>query len=124
MTVILRTGEPKDYGYCCASWLESLRAAQHPSANARAWRDALSESVARRLRAGSLVVACDSDDADRLYGFACAERDVLHYVYVRSTRRGSGLADRMWCELGKPALCSVMVPGLLGAASRRSIDWR
>lgn len=123
MTVILRIGEPKDYGYCCASWLESLRAAQHPSANARAWRDALSESVARRLRAGSLVVACDSDDADRLYGFACAERDVLHYVYVRSTRRGSGLAARLVVALGAPKKCSVMVPHLVNRAARYGLVW-
>jgi GNAT superfamily N-acetyltransferase len=124
MTVVLRTGEPKDYGYCLTSWVESLRAALAPDAKARAWSDALSEAVARRLRAGSIVVACDSDDEDRLYGFACVERGVLRYVYTRSTRRGAGLAARMLEALGSPKECATMTPELVAAAARHGIRWR
>lgn len=122
--IVIRTAEAKDHGYVLASWLESWRSQVAPGAKPKAWADALGPDVASRMRAGRLVVACDVDDADRLYGFACGKPGRLWYVYVRETRRRRGLASRLVEELGAIESCSVMVPSMQLAAARRGWTWR
>lgn len=57
------------------------------------------------LRSGVItIVACDREDPDLLFGFACFEpearepvghRGILHYVFVRPELRGRGIATRL-----------------------------
>lgn len=123
MTVVIRPATERDYGYVHTSWVESWRYQVAPGAVPKAWADAVGADVASRMRAGRLVVACDVDDADRLYGFACGKAGRLWYVYVRETRRRRGLAARLVGELGDVSSCSTMVPTMQLPAIRRGWKW-
>lgn len=41
------------------------------------------------------VVAANPEDSDHILGWACAGQAVLHFVYVRQSFRGNGLATAM-----------------------------
>ncbi|MDQ3023239.1 MAG: hypothetical protein M3R04_02460 [bacterium] len=57
---------------------------------------------------GRTVVACDLDDADSVFGWACSSiahpgvsvPPVMHYVYVKQAYRGNGLGRALLGALG------------------------
>lgn len=98
--VHLRPLRESDLNFVRSSWLKS---------NARTVRGVVAQDDYYRLHweiaMGLLdrplvraVVACSRDDEDQLLGWACGEastpraRALAHYVYVKRTFRGQGLA--------------------------------
>ena len=59
--------------------------------------------VAAWLAEGArLLVSVPEADDDAVVGWACGTGKVLHYVYVRSEFRASGVARALVAELGAP----------------------
>ena len=56
----------------------------------------------RLLARSTVVIACQQGDPDILYGFSCFERlegsCVLHYLYVKGSRRGEGIGSAILDE--------------------------
>lgn len=123
--VILRPAKPEDMGFVFAAWVESLRGETMPGARPKPWREAIERDVASRMRKGRLVVACDEEDADRLYGFAAGKPGRLWYVFVRDTRRRFGLGAALAAEAcGVVTSSSCMSPTMMLVAARKGVEWR
>jgi GNAT superfamily N-acetyltransferase len=105
--VELRTAQDGDQGFVMTSWLESYHQGSRV-ARATRWadyREPMRRIVRRLLRRSVCLVACDPEEPSHLLGFAVGERDrrrlILHYLYVRQTRRRSGLATMLVGELAR-----------------------
>lgn len=123
--VILRPAKPEDMGFVFTTWVESLRGETMPGARPKPWREAIERDVASRMRKGRLVVACDEDDADRLYGFAAGKPGRLWYVFVRDTRRRFGLGSALAAEAcGVTYTAAVMTPTMMPVAARHGVEWK
>lgn len=101
----LRDAREDDTGFVIGSWLESHHRGSKLARRVRwaDYRDPQRRICRRLLRRGVCVVACDPEAPDHLHGFALGERAgsrlVLHFVYVRQTRRRAGLASALVREL-------------------------
>jgi GNAT superfamily N-acetyltransferase len=123
--ISLRPGTEADRGYVLGTWLDAYRAAVCPWLPRGELRGALVHRLTKRI-AGGLTVACDDLDADRIYGWACGTRGLLHFVYVRDTRRRAGLARRLVLDVcgGVPGACSMLTPSVQMVAARHGVVWR
>lgn len=120
-------GVDKDAGYIASSWAESSGAqlADMTGARPKAWKELIRERISRDMRRHKLAVACDVDDHDRIYGWACGSPGVLAYVYVRDTRRQQGIARALVRYLcGQPKRCTWLTPSVQVLALRHQIEWR
>ena len=99
--VIIRPARLGDEGYIIQTWVDNFRdsALAHSLSgslyNIR-WKEIAFDLISRCV----VVVAYDEDYPDVIIGFAAFEYDgvtsaVLHYVYVRYTQRGAGVARDM-----------------------------
>jgi len=108
-----RVATPDDVGFLLSSWLESWHDGC-PLMRTVRFRDfkPAARAMAVRLLASSVaMVACDPDDETAILGYAVGEPRVeggplLHYVYVRHSRRRHGLAkalvERCRAHIGAP----------------------
>ncbi len=96
---LIRDGRPGDVNLVVNSWITShaaftkadghvVRYVHHP---------ALVLDLVQRC---SVVVACDPDDHDEVYGWLCHElvkgELVIHYLFVKFPFRRSGIADQLY----------------------------
>lgn len=102
----LRQVVQDDWAYILDSWKKSYRelgADQHVPAHLY-WP----EMTARieRLRENPAVefrIAADPDDHDFIWGWACVEgRMIVHYVFVRASAQGQGVARMLCADVPKP----------------------
>jgi hypothetical protein len=122
LTVVIRAAKPADYAYCVDTWVESSRPSGITPA---AWRSAVIEGIAADVRRHKLAVACDEDDAERLYGWACGSAGRVLYVYLTSTRRRMGLGGRLVAEVaGKPTSTAWLTPPAQSWAARHGVVWK
>ena len=56
----------------------------------------------RIIRTSTLTLACDPDDEDTVWGFVCADGDLLHFIYVKSAFRGFGIGGCLFRAAGLP----------------------
>lgn len=125
--VLAVDGVDRDAGYIASSWAESSGAQLSDMTGARPkeWKALIRERISRDMRRHKLAVACDVDDPDRIYGWACGSPGVLVYVYVRDTRRRQGIARALVTYLcGQPKRCTWLTPGAQVLALRHQIEWR
>ena len=103
MELPIRPVRPTDHNYIIKSWVMSLRG-QFPFSKMSA--DAIckySRRVEALLDTAVTIVACDPDNPDVVYGFACGETGrylgvdspTLHYVWVRKPFRRNGFATSL-----------------------------
>jgi GNAT superfamily N-acetyltransferase len=99
--------DPGDTGFVVTSWLESFHDGSKVARRVRFgdYRDPQRRIIHRLLRRSLTLVACDPEQREHLLGFVVGERAgtrlVLHYVYVRQTRRQHGCARMLLDELAR-----------------------
>lgn len=98
---VLRASDPSDVPFIYSSWLKSYRDAPAvagiPNGIYYAGQHALIE---RLLERSTVVVACSSDDPQQIMGYGVGEilapsTAVLHWLYVKHTFRGFGIAKAL-----------------------------
>ena len=93
LTFALRPLEESDWNCVLKSWLRSYRATR-PT-----WRDYYTqkhhEIEVYRQRGAAFLIACDPADKTTIFGWACVEAPVVHFVYVKPYFRGQGIAKTL-----------------------------
>ena len=121
--VVLRPGVAADLPFAVNSWLRSYRIGNNANVLAKRiphdayYADAgFKGAIIRRLTHSTLTVAVDADDSETIYGWACTDPDVVHYVYVKDVMRRKGIG-RALCPSASVATCITdtgrqLLPGL------------
>jgi hypothetical protein len=126
--ILAEAGVDRDAGYIASSWAESSGSQLHDMTGAkpREWKELLRTRLAQDMRRHRLAVACDVDDQDRIYGWACGSPGVLAYVYVRDTRRRQGIGRALVLEVcgGTPKRCLWLTPSVQVLALQHHVEWR
>jgi GNAT superfamily N-acetyltransferase len=112
MSIALRPGAASDVDFVFSAWLRSflkhrqkvLFPVQLTDAEYFKGHHRLIESVLGRA---NVLVACDPDDPNHLYGYLCFERPeerrlVLHWLYVKEARRGWRIGSRLVDAVRQP----------------------
>jgi hypothetical protein len=89
-----------DYAFISNAWLRSYRhsafAGKIPSDVYFYKHEPL---IARVIEASEIIIACNPDDQDQLFGFLCYENKkswyYAHYIYVKKVFRGMDIATDM-----------------------------
>lgn len=107
--VVHRTVTTRDLPFITNSWLRSncKRGYKHLEPQVYyQWHHRVLEAL---IPASNVIVACDVDDPDRLYGYGVAKYDgptlIVHYLYVRDGWRRQGIGRsilRAWLERWTP----------------------
>ena len=101
---LLRDAEDSDYNFITSSWLKSYRSSAFAEGCPNDLYYAhLGAMIAHWRKTASLKVLCDPTDGNNLFGFICYDTDpmygeglgLLHFVYVKYTFRGFGLASKV-----------------------------
>jgi GNAT superfamily N-acetyltransferase len=105
----LRAVVKDDWAYILDSWKKSYRelgSEQHvpkhiywPEQHARIEYLRMDPKVEFRI-------AADPEDPDFIWGWACVEGPVLHYVFVRASAQGQGVAKLLLRGLPVPLVCT------------------
>lgn len=107
--VAFRPAVPEDLNFIRNSWLKSYRKAHVASRMTDTlyfalWKYAVvSPAIVRAVKGEViLLVACNADIPDQIFGWAATEprEDLLHYVYVKHPFRRLGLCRQMLALLG------------------------
>lgn len=102
----LRTATNQDISFLFSSWLKSFRESptMQPITTAT-YYDYFHRTLESVYAKSAVIVACDPEDPNTVYGYAVAELKeetlVLHWVYVKFSFRGFGIAKAMEAELLK-----------------------
>jgi hypothetical protein len=105
---IIRNADSRDLGFVIGSWRDSFKQSKWAGVIPNnLYDDVMKELITGLLARGSSVaVALNPADINHLIGFICWERPagfhypILHYIYIISAWRGTGLAQTMLLEAG------------------------
>jgi GNAT superfamily N-acetyltransferase len=92
---VVRTGNEEDWNFVYATWLRSFKRSSY---FAKHIQDALffenhHKIVEAILRRGALVrVATPAEDPATILGYLVGEGEVVHFIYVKKSFRGFGVA--------------------------------
>jgi len=82
-----------DFNFICSSWLKSYERsyfAEH-IINGVFHIEHRNLIESKLMNPAFCTVAVNAHDSDQIYGYAVAENDCLHYVYVKKMFRGLGI---------------------------------
>lgn len=113
MGILLRKCEPDEraLGLVADSWTKTV-AAESPWASLPHTTLPLPPSLLiyehdtllkRIISNSTLTLACDPDDEDTVWGFVCADGDLLHFIYVKSAFRGFGIGGCLFRAAALPS---------------------
>lgn len=107
-SVIFRPMVPTDRGFVSSKWLRSFKGAPTVRGVSQQTFFYFQHKIMAHLVARSrVVIACNREDPDHLYGFACFEQDgptvVLHYLFVRKGLRGQRVGTAILREVLRSA---------------------
>lgn len=97
-----------DWAFILSSWKKSHRDAE-PWVPSHIYFAKMHVDIERLKSSGATFrIACDPDDANFIWGWACYDASTLHYVYVRTSSRDQGVATLLVRESGlrTPISCS------------------
>ena len=112
LPITIRPLIANDLNFVYDTWLMSYRNTLMPEGGAR---DKFYRMMRKRvsmllLRGAKALVAVDPSEPDYIYGFICAEENLLHYVYVKDAYRGNGVSLQLTAEAGlggaSPLFCT------------------
>jgi GNAT superfamily N-acetyltransferase len=125
LPVAFRDGRASDIGFVASNWLRSYHWHREcffercSSLTLREYYQGHHALVEWLLLRSRVVVAHNPDDDDQLYGFVCFEPLqsglVVHYLYVKSSRRGWGVGRRLFHAIREPGqrtICTHWTRGL------------
>lgn len=105
---MIRDAQKNDQNYIASTWVKSMVSGMNRRSPAKT--HAVSSQVDRLLDAESTraIVMCSEADPDRIWGWCCYAYNtpipVVHYVYVRDSKRGHGAAARLLAHIGAKPL--------------------
>lgn len=95
----LRLNTPADESFIYDSWLKSYQEQNRDfkRMGIRTYYAGYKKILMGILDSALVVIACNPDDKDQIYGFIVAEADadIVHYLYVKYTFRKLGIARRL-----------------------------
>jgi GNAT superfamily N-acetyltransferase len=112
----LRPSNEGDLGFIVHSWTESWHRNSPEMRQVRfgVFRNAMRRRAVSFAARCTTLVACDPGDHSHVLGWACVEQrgglGVVHYVYVRETRREHGLAAHLVRQALARAGCAEGAP--------------
>ena len=106
----IRPAEKDDWAYIMDSWKKSYhdQGADNRSVPGHIYwpnQHARIEDL-RRNAAVSFRVAADPEDSSFIWGWACVEGETLHYVFVRASAQGQGVAKLLLVGMPRPLACT------------------
>lgn len=97
----LRKWRRSDIPFLTSNWLRSFRdgAFVRGIPNSIYFYE-MQKCIAEVVKTAAIVVVCDEADDNKMYAFACVEKDIsgalfVHYVYVKPEVRRRGLARKL-----------------------------
>lgn len=100
LEVKIRDAGKDDWAFIMSAWRKSYR-------DVEAWVPAyvynpqvLKEIESFRARGARFRMAVDPEADDFIWGFACTEGGAVHYVYVKESARGQGVAKKLVGDAG------------------------
>lgn len=117
LTVTVRDVRETDWPFIQSSWRISRVSVLDKVPNS-AWYSRMKQRFAGLVSRGAkFVVACDPEDQDQILGWACYEKPILHYAYVKGYFRGQGIARQLlaafadqplvWCSDWTPVVSEI-----------------
>lgn len=103
LPIHFRAATQEDVGFIFNSWLKSFRNSMHAKFISNTiYYTEHHKLVERLLKENKVVVACNPEDPNQLYGYICASEVegffVCHYVYVKQTYRNMGLGKELLAQ--------------------------
>lgn len=114
LPVAVREANENDWPFITDSWEKSLSHNQRERPN-RGWYDRLHLRIERlRERGATFKVAYNRNDPGQILGWACFEKPVVHYVFIKQYFRECGVARQLLADFAslRTVLCSEWVPVL------------
>jgi len=137
LTPRIRGPVKDDWNFVLSCWKNSYRDSLGHIPGHLYWPN-YSAEVDRCLERAHVLVACDPERDDFIWGWTCADFEVpcVHYVFVRMCARKQGVATALLGKLARPIQCSYWTrdaeaiakahPGLLVYAPSNApeVRWR
>lgn len=98
LTPALRAWNPSDvreYHFVVASWRRSYADSPFARMMGDAYREGHEALIKHLLARFPVLVACDPEDHETIWGWACTGPGAVHYVYVKRKLRRQGVARRL-----------------------------
>lgn len=105
--VCVRPMRDADVPFIQSSWKQSyVFSVAHDEQAQAALFSELNHRCGRLLKRSEVRVACDPDNEDHVFGWACLDtkRQLLHYVVVKQKLRGRGIARVLLAGLKTPVV--------------------
>ena len=95
---LVRQHQKSDMGFIVDSWTESWHGSTMREVRYRYFRDPCRARINDIVRRNYVLVACDPENPDHIFGYIVynPESRVVHYMYVTVTRRKTGLARELF----------------------------
>lgn len=102
---VLRGPVEDDWAFIRDSWKKSYRDSERHVPAHIYWPN-ISNEVDNYIRHAQFRIACDPEDSDFIWGWSCIEGGLLHYVFIRNSSRGQGVARMLVHGLPRPLACT------------------
>jgi len=94
----LRRADEKDISFIFNSWLKSYRNSLFAKSVSNTIYFSEHHKIVEKLaKTSEIIIACNPDDPEQIYGYACAEKIdgifCLHYIYVKQPFRRLGVGN-------------------------------
>lgn len=100
LEVKIRDADKDDWAFIVSTWRKSYRDAD-AYVPAYVYNPYILQAIdACRKRGARFRVAAAPDALDFIWGFACSEAGAMHYVYVKESARGQGVAKKLIADAG------------------------
>lgn len=91
----------EDINFFYNSWLVSYRnTLQNLAISNPIYYQTQKEVIHNCITNGDVIMACDPEDHNSLFGFICYEGNVVHYIYVKYPFRRLGVANELLKKAG------------------------
>lgn len=94
-----------DWNFVAHSWKRSYRT-QKTSWPANFYDAEMQKRLDKLSNRATFLLAVDVEDPDQIFGWACAEDPLLHFVFVKKAFRRQKIATTLIEKLGGPVLCT------------------
>jgi len=99
----IRRGKQTDANFILNSWLKSYRHSPlTKSIRGDIYYKHHHDKIIKLLSRSKIACAVSKDEDSQIYGWACFEEGVLHYIYTKHSYRGFGIATEILKSLNGP----------------------
>ena len=97
---LIRDWNPDDLPFIFDSWLDSYAIAC-ADMSPKVYRKCHHKLIENQIEGGAvtLKIACNPHDKTHIFGWICANKDCLHFVYVKSAMRSFGIGKALLKEI-------------------------